>query len=686
MSKNRLQNLRQSFLGKSRKARSRKIGHARGRTLNMESLEQRQMFSITPLQSMSLAGNAADKPQSKMFEYAGQWWTVMPNKLGTYIYRLDGTTWTQTQKISANKGVHADVKLDGDMAYVLLFSGTKSQVAQLEYNAADNQFEAWSQQPSLVNVTLSSGVESATIERDSTGRLWIVSDGKTSVEVRYSDGLHTAWSAPITLATGISTDDISSIIAMPNHTVGVFWSDQSTKRFGFRVHQDGADPTQWSANEVPGSQSALNVGHGMADDHMHLAVTSNGTLYAAVKTSYDSSGYAKIGLLVRRPNGTWDNFYTVSGSGTRPVLAVDEAANQLIIAYTAGDHSANIVYNTSPLDNISLSPQKVLIAGSLNNVTTAKVTSTNQIAFLADGQSVLYTFDAPAPVVTSAPASGASVVAATSTTTPKNDAEALLGGQWVLNSTFSDEFNGTSLDEAKWDTQYKNWTGAGTGVFDSSNVSVANGNLQLDVNMPPAGTLPTGAQYTTATVNTTGGDPGSTARNILYGYFEVRAKAMNANTSSSFWLFNNTPEQWTEIDVAELAGSLPRQMPTNVHDIRENGQPVVPGGSLQSPQIVKFDDANVPAGQTQDNSFHTYGLDWNADTINWYLDGKLVRSIANDRWHQAQQVNLTNQVPSWGAAPTANDLAIADPFTVDYIRVYQKAPIVSGNPPVGATI
>ena len=124
---------------------------------------------------------------------------------------------------------------------------------------------------------------------------------------------------------------------------------------------------------------------------------------------------------------------------------------------------------------------------------------------------------------------------------------------------------------------------------------------------------------------------------------------MNADTSSAFWLFNNTPEQWTEIDVAELAGSLPRQMPTNVHDIRENGQPVVPGGSLQNPQIVKFDDANVPAGQTQDNSFHTYGLDWNADTINWYLDGKLVRSIVNDHWHQPQQVNLTNQVPSWAA-------------------------------------
>jgi beta-glucanase (GH16 family) len=673
MLKKSLKSRRRSFFGKSKKSRSQKPGGSRSRTLAMEPLESRQLLSITPLKAASFSQNAGDKPQSKIFQYADQWWTVMPTKGGTFVYRLDGTTWTQTQKISTSTGTKADVKVVDDMAYVLLYNGTKSQFAQLEYNPSDNQFEAWSEQPNLVNVTLSSGVEMATIDADSTGRIWIASDAKSTVEVRYSDGLHTSFSAPITVASGISGDDISSIIAMPNNTVGVMWSNQSTKRFGFRVHQDGADPTLWSADEVPASQSALNVGHGMADDHIHLAVASNGTVYAAVKTSYDRSPYAKIALLVRRPNGTWDNLYTVdSGASTRPVIALDEAANQLIIAYSGGDNGGNIVYKTSPLDNISLSPRQVLIAGSLNNVTTAKVTSTNQIVFMSNGQSAIYTFDAPAPVVNAPPATSSALVTGSSSSSPTGPG-ALLGGQWVLNSTFSDEFNGTSLDESKWDTTYKNWTGADSGVFDSSNVSVADGYLRLDVNMPPAGTLPAGKTYTTSTINTTGGDPGSTPRNILYGYFEVRAKTMNATSVDAFWLFNNTPQQWTEIDGMELASSLPRQMPTNVHDIRENGQPVVPGGSYQLPKVVKFSDAGVPAGQTQDNSFHTYGLDWEADKISWYLDGKLVRSIANDRWHQALQVNLTNHVPAWNGTPTANELALADPFLVDYIRVYQKA-------------
>src|SRR5690349_9170935 len=103
MSKHHLQNLRQAFFGKPTKSRSRNRGRGHGRSLNMESLESRQMMSVTPLQNMSFSANAGEKPQSKIFEYADQWWTVMPSKQGTFVYRLDGTSWTQTQKISASK-------------------------------------------------------------------------------------------------------------------------------------------------------------------------------------------------------------------------------------------------------------------------------------------------------------------------------------------------------------------------------------------------------------------------------------------------------------------------------------------------------------------------------------------------------------------------------------------------------
>ena len=83
--------------------------------------------------------------------------------------------------------------------------------------------------------------------------------------------------------------------------IGVLWSNQNTDRFGFRYHVDGDDPSSWSSDEQPSSQTAENVGSGMADDHLNFAVASDGTIYAAIKTSYGSSSYPKIGLLVPPP-------------------------------------------------------------------------------------------------------------------------------------------------------------------------------------------------------------------------------------------------------------------------------------------------------------------------------------------------------------------------------------------------
>ena len=55
----------------------------------------------------------------------------------------------------------------------------------------------------LVNVPLAGSVETATLEVDSTGRMWVAYDVSSTVEVRYSDGLYTNWSAPIT-SSGVS--------------------------------------------------------------------------------------------------------------------------------------------------------------------------------------------------------------------------------------------------------------------------------------------------------------------------------------------------------------------------------------------------------------------------------------------------------------------------------------------------
>ncbi len=213
--------------------------------------------------------------------------------------------------------------------------------------------------------------------------MWVAYDRSSTIEVRYSDGLYTSFSAPITVASGISSDDIGTIIAMPGGTIGVFWSNQNAKRFGFRTHVDGTDPNVWSADEVPAGQSALSKGGGFADDHLNLAVSANGTLYAAVKTSYDSSGYASIALLVRRPDGIWDNVYDVDTSGTRPVVVNSEAHNQLAVFYTKNTGGGDIVMRASALDQIDLGPRHVVLSGNFNDVTTSKAAVGDEILVLA---------------------------------------------------------------------------------------------------------------------------------------------------------------------------------------------------------------------------------------------------------------------------------------------------------------
>jgi hypothetical protein len=436
MTKHLLQSLRQSFFKNMSKSKRPKRHHNYRKALSMESLESRQLLSITTLQNLSISGGTGEKPQSKVFEYAGQWWTVMPNSSGTSVFRLDGTSWTATQQISTTK-FNTDIKLIGNVAHVLLFDGTSSQIASLQYDATDNRFEPWALRPQNVNVQLSSGVETATLEVDSTGRMWIASDVKNTVEVRYSDGLYTSWSAPITVASGIGSDDISAIIAMPNNQIGVFWSNQSTDRFGFRIHVDGAAPNAWGAPEVPAGQSALNVGGGMADDHVHLAVASDGTLYAAVKTSYDKSGYTKIALLVRRPNGVWDNLYAVDNNGTRPIVVLNEAAGKVVVAYTTNEGGGDIVYRESNLGTINFAPRKVLIKGSVNNVTSTKYTSNDEIVFIASSKSVLLSFDtgttAPPQNLPLPPANAPPTVNAGS------DRQTVLGTPVSLDGTVTDD-------------------------------------------------------------------------------------------------------------------------------------------------------------------------------------------------------------------------------------------------------
>ena len=347
---------------------------------------------ITQLTPLSISASTGEKPQSKVWRTSdGLWWAVLPDSQGTAIWGLAGTAWIDVMDLAPYTSSRADVKVVGNVVHILLFRGTSSKLISVEYDVPSQTYQLWTQRSTTVDIALDSGVETATIDVDSTGRMWIASDASTDINVRYSDPPYDVWSSPITLASGVSTDDISVVTTLSNGTIGVLWSNQQTERFGFRVHDDSAGPTIWSADEVPASQSALNVGGGMADDHLNVAVASDGTLYAAVKTSYDTAGYPKIALLVRRPNGQWDDLYGVDTSGTRAITLLNEVDGTVTVFYTASEGSNNIVYKQSSISQISFDGAPlILMSGASNNVSSMKDNVTDEAVVISSGSNNAY--------------------------------------------------------------------------------------------------------------------------------------------------------------------------------------------------------------------------------------------------------------------------------------------------------
>jgi hypothetical protein len=126
----------------------------------------------------------------------------------------------------------------------------------------------------------------------------------------------------------------------------------------------------------------------MADDHINLAVASDGTVYAAVKTSYTQPALATIALLVRRPSGQWDDLYFVDSDGTRPIVVINEVASALSVIYSDDAAGGSVIYKESALPVISFSGCRTLMPGSTyRDVSSLKGDITDSLVIIANGLS-----------------------------------------------------------------------------------------------------------------------------------------------------------------------------------------------------------------------------------------------------------------------------------------------------------
>jgi hypothetical protein len=118
---------------------------------------------------------------------------------------------------------------------------------------------------------------------------------------------------------------------------------------------------------------------------------SDGTLYAAIKTSYNTAGRVQLGLMVRRPTGVWDPLHPVvvndgSNLGTQPIVILNEALGKVKVVYTTLTNGGDIVYKESATSTIDFGEQKTLIStGSpiYNFATSTHEPYNSQVVILA---------------------------------------------------------------------------------------------------------------------------------------------------------------------------------------------------------------------------------------------------------------------------------------------------------------
>ena len=253
----------------------------------------------------------------------------------------------------------------------------------------------------------------------------------------------------------------------------------------------------------------------------------------------------------------------------------------------------------------------------------------------------------------------------TSLATAKGKSCPLKGYKLVWN----DEFKGNALDESKW-------------TWQESRAGWVNHELQTYVK----GRTPQGAQTAFVSDGTlkiralAEGDKIYSARiygnrqvGFEYGYIEARIKLPKGRgTWPAFWMMPvKHTKGWPadgEIDIMEEVGVDANRVSSSIHCRAYN-----------HPQ--KTQKTHEMLCPTAESDFHVYALEWTADYIRTFVDGREQLYFENDQagnrdtWpFNAPFYPILNLAwgGDWGGYKGVDAQALPVTMEVDYVRVWQK--------------
>ena len=269
---------------------------------------------------------------------------------------------------------------------------------------------------------------------------------------------------------------------------------------------------------------------------------------------------------------------------------------------------------------------------------------------------------------------------------------------------FSDDFNGSSLDPAKWNTHFL-WgpyfpinneeqyyvdalgSDAPNTTAANSPFVVSNGVLSIvakEANDPDSFQIPNSlpaindpiwtdypefqrnTSYTPANY-TSGIITSYDAFKFAHGYAEIRAKVPSGDGLwPAFWLLNGYYVNiQPEIDIMEMRGEFPNEVVHSYHRLVDG---------VMTPESATTSTPSIDYSQ----DFHTYGVRWQPDRIDWYIDGNIVHTFASDDIGYQVMYVLANLAVggdfSNGTPVDVSRFNAAEPVSldIDYIKVYQE--------------
>lgn len=229
---------------------------------------------------------------------------------------------------------------------------------------------------------------------------------------------------------------------------------------------------------------------------------------------------------------------------------------------------------------------------------------------------------------------------------------------------WEENFDGEMLNESVWNYELGNgcpnicgWGNNERQEYTKANHKLKDGHLVITVKKE-------GDKYTSTRITTAG------KKEFKYGYIEARAKLpVGHGIWPAFWMLGSNIKEagWPlagEIDILEYVGKEPHMVFTSLHTKDSHGETI---------NTKKTSFPNIEEG------FHTYAINWTADQIEFFVDGKSVytyvpknKSVEAWPYNQPFYFIINAAVGGNFGGPKVDDSIFPQEFIIDYVKVYSN--------------